>query len=295
VSTVARPRPPAAPPGVGSLDAPPVASARSPRSVAHLATLALWDELALCPKPGLVSLRDAGAHDDMNAQTFVRSLFALRRHFAALAAAGADGAPFATLRDLGLRAEADMLRATGGVNTHRGAIFAVGLLCAAAARTGAVGAAPTDAVLRRVLRETWGPALAAHVPVSTSHGAMVARLHGTGGARSEAAAAFPAVFEVALPALRAARAANLGAREARMRALLALLAHIDDTNLLYRGGRAGLTFVQQRASALRDGDDAVVFAEAMHRDLVARGLSPGGSADLLSAALFVDAVQDAAR
>jgi triphosphoribosyl-dephospho-CoA synthase len=277
-----------------ALDAPPAAS-RAPRAVARLATLALWDELALCPKPGLVSLRDEGAHDDMDARTFVRSLFALRRHFAALAAAGAEGAPFATLRELGLRAEADMLRATGGVNTHRGAIFALGLLCAAVGRCGALGAAPSDATLRRVLRETWGPALAAHVPASTSHGAQVARLHGAGGARSEAAAAFPAVFDIALPALRAARGANRGARVARIRALLALLAHVDDTNILYRGGRAGLGFVQQRARALRAGDDAVAFAEAMHRDLVARGLSPGGSADLLSAALFVDAVQGAAQ
>ena len=274
-----------------AVDAPPTA----PRAFARLATLALWDELALCPKPGLVSLRDAGAHDDMSARTFVRSLFALRRHFAALAAAGADGAPFATLRDLGLRAEADMLRATGGVNTHRGAIFAVGLLCATVARASAFGAAPSDATLRRVLRDAWGPALAAHVPASTSHGALVARLHDAGGARGEAAAAFPAVFDIALPALRAARAANCNWRVARIRALLALLAHVDDTNILYRGGRAGLAYVQQRARGLRDGDDAIAFAEAMHRDLVARGLSPGGCADLLSAALFVDAVQGAAR
>lgn len=266
-------------------------AALTPRAIARLATRALWDELALEPKPGLVSLRDAGAHDDMTARTFVRSLFALRRHFAALAEAGARAASFAELRELGLRAEADMLRATGGVNTHRGAIFAVGLLCATVARGGAIGASPTDATLRHVLGETWGPALAAHAPPSTSHGALVARRHGAGGARDEAAAAFPAVFEIALPALRAARAANGGVRAGRIRALLALLANVDDTNVLYRGGVTGLAFVQHCARALRADDDVVAFAGAMHRELVARRLSPGGCADLLSAALFVDAAQ----
>lgn len=270
-----------------SLDAP-----QTPRTLARLATRALSDELALDPKPGLVSLRDAGAHADMNARTFVRSLFALRGHFAAFAAAGERAAPFAVLRELGLRAEAAMLAATGGVNTHRGAIFAVGLLCAAAARTQALGHALADEGLRRVLRETWGAALAAHAQGqdATSHGGRVARLHGAGGARAEAACAFPAVFEIALPALRARRGEP---RLARVLALLALIAHVDDTNVLHRGGRAGLSFVQRRARAVRAGNDVIAGARAMHGELVARGLSPGGCADLLAAALFVDAVTSA--
>ena len=275
---------------IASLHAP-----RTPGTLARLATRALWDELALDPKPGLVSLRDAGAHSDMSARTFVRSLFALRGHFAAFAAAGERAAPFAVLRELGLRAEAAMLAATGGVNTHRGAIFAVGLLCAAAARTQALGHALADDRLRRVLRETWGAALAAHAQAlnATSHGGRVAQLYGAGGARAEAASAFPAVFEIALPALRAGRANRGGPRRARVLALLALIAHVDDTNVLHRGGRAGLSFVQRRARAIRDGNDVVAGAQAMHGELVARGLSPGGCADLLAAALFVDAVTSA--
>jgi triphosphoribosyl-dephospho-CoA synthase len=280
--------------------APDVAGASpatlSPRAIAKLATRALWDELTLCPKPGLVSLRDAGAHDDMSARTFVQSLFALRRHFAALAAAGAAAAPFATLRALGVRAEADMLRATGGVNTHRGAIFCVGLLCAAAARARAIGDAPDDDTLRAVLRGAWGSALDAHVTSSAarSHGAQVAQRHGAGGARVQAAQGFPDVFDTALPALRAARTAGAGVRVARLRALLALMARVDDTNVLYRGGGAGLRFVQQQAREASASADIVRAAEAMHGELVARRLSPGGCADLLAAALFVDAVQDAA-
>ena len=87
--------------------------------------------MILYPKPGLVSLVDNGSHTDMNAATFMRSLFALRHYFAAICRAGAQAAPFSDLRRLGMAAERRMLAATGGVNTHRGAIFSIGLLCAA--------------------------------------------------------------------------------------------------------------------------------------------------------------------
>src|SRR5437868_5194115 len=107
--------------------------ASATRLIARAAITSLWHELALYPKPGLVSLRDSGAHCDMNASTFIRSLFALSRYFGEISDAGAAGAPFETLRALGIRAESRMLAATGGINTHRGAIFALGLLCATAA------------------------------------------------------------------------------------------------------------------------------------------------------------------
>ncbi len=265
------------------------------RALARHATRALWDELALYPKPGLVSPNDPGAHDDMDAGTFVRSLFALRRHWAALADAGARGAPFARLRALGDAAEAGMMAVTGGINTHRGAIFVVGLLCAAAARVAAQESAPSDDALRSALRRTWGAELDAHAvaPAGRSHGAIVSARHGAGGARREGALAFPAVFEIALPALRAARAAGEPTRVARLRSLIALLANVADTNVLYRGGPAGLAFVQRRAREIARDADLVAGAVSLHGELVARRLSPGGAADLLAAALFVDALQRA--
>ena len=104
----------------------------APAAIGRAATLALYDELSLAPKPGLVTLVDSGSHDDMDAYTFMRSLFALRHYFGQIAEAGFDGADFAVLERLGIEAEARMLAATGGVNTHRGAIFMLGLLCASA-------------------------------------------------------------------------------------------------------------------------------------------------------------------
>ncbi len=275
----------------------PAGAARSPRALARLASRALWHELVLHPKPGLVSLHDTGAHTDMDARTFVRSLFALRPHFAALAGAGANDTPFSTLRAIGIDAEAAMLAATAGVNTHRGAIFAVGLLVAAVARVEARAERISDATLRSHLRAAWGEALAAHSPPpgAPSHGTAAARRHGVGGARLEAARAFPAVFDIALPALRRARQRGRSEQCARLAALFALLAHVDDTNVLHRGGAAALAFVQACGRDFARVPDPLAYAAATHREFVARRLSPGGSADLLAAALFVDSVQDARR
>src|SRR5450830_1577900 len=109
------------------------------RKMAREAVRSLYQELVLYPKPGLVSLVDNGSHQDMDAATFMRSLFSLRRYFLAIAEAGARGAPFSLLKQLGVQAERRMLSATGGVNTHRGAIFSLGMLCAAVAWSRAQG------------------------------------------------------------------------------------------------------------------------------------------------------------
>ena len=277
---------------------PSTASSDATRNIGRAAVRSLWRELALYPKPGLVSLRDAGAHDDMDADTFIRSLFALSRYFSDIAAAGAAGAPFRSLCDLGIRAEAAMLAATQGANTHRGAIFALGLLSAALARTIARGEPPDDAAVRRTLLANWGADLASvrPRPGCSSNGVHVARRYGATGARGEALRAFSSVFDVALPALRQALARGCDARRARISALFALLAHVEDTNILHRGGVEGLAFVRRLAREFRDaGDvhvpDALARAEAIHRMFVARRLSPGGCADLLSATLLVHDIQ----
>ncbi len=282
-----------------ALDLAPEPTSASAATIARSAIASLWAELALFPKPGLVSLRDSGAHADMDASTFVVSLFALSRYFADIAAAGGQRAPFARLQALGIRAEAAMLAATDGVNTHRGAIFTLGLLCAAAARAHAIGAAPTDGTLRRILVNEWCAALASTASASRSHGATAMARYGAPGARGEALYAFPSVFEVALPALRAAIVRSCDARLARLSAFFALLAHVDDTNVLHRAGAAGLALVQRRAREFRSaGDvhsrDAVPRALSIHREFVAHRVSPGGSADLLAAAIFVDRIQRAA-
>jgi len=270
--------------------APPL----TPAVIGRAATLALHDELSLAPKPGLVTLIDSGSHDDMDAHTFMRSLFSLRRYFAQIAEAGACGADFAVLERCGIAAEARMLAATGGVNTHRGAIFMLGLLCAAA---GAVcrerGAASHPAQLRDALRRHWGDALASRSqrpPVLP--GGIAARRHGLRGASEEAALAFPVLFETALPALTGAKARGLTPSQARLDTLFHIIAVLDDSNLAHRGGLAGLRYAQRTARAFLDRGgvarpDGLQEAQAIADDFVLRRLSPGGAADTLAAACWI--------
>jgi triphosphoribosyl-dephospho-CoA synthase len=282
-------------------DVPAAALRRDDRSrrIGRLAARSLWQELALHPKPGLVSLRDPGAHRDMDATTFMRSLFVLRPWFVELAAAGARSARFTDLRALGVHAEAAMLSATGGINTHRGAIFTLGLLAAGAGALAARGLPIGDTALRTIIAAQWGTALACEwrPAYAASHGAHVERRYGVHGARGEAVHGFPAVFEVALPALRAALRCGASATHAQLAAFFALLARVDDTNVLYRSGRRGLAFVQRAArDYIADGDalsaNGLARAADLHRAFVERRISPGGCADLLAAALFVHALED---
>lgn len=276
----------------------PASLADSLRLIGRLATLALYQELALAPKPGLVSFQDNGSHDDMDATTFMRSLFALRSYFPAIALAGAQRASLAALERLGLQAERRMLEATGGINTHRGAIFALGLLCAAAGRLAGQGAPLEAAALRATLEEHWGDALreraarAAAAP-ARSKGQRAARAHGLRGAGQEAAEGFPVIFEVALPALRAARRAGATSDAALVHGLFASIAALADTNLVHRGGIEGLHFARAEARTFLAAGGAMQpgwrdAAQAVHRRFVARRLSPGGSADVLACAWWVD-------
>jgi triphosphoribosyl-dephospho-CoA synthase len=261
------------------------------RCIGREAIRSLHAELVCAPKPGLVSPSDAGAHSDMNAATFVRSLFALRHAFTMLAAAGAADAQLALLRRIGLAAEQRMLAATGGVNTHRGAIFTLGLLAAAAAH--AHGCRAHAGVMGDIVRRRWGAALLEVPAGHRSHGLGVLGRYGASGARGQAASGFPAVFGIGWPALREAQARGASANVARIHALFRLIAQTGDTNLLHRAGPEGLAFA--RASAFGFLARGSVFrphwqadARAIHRAFVARNLSPGGTADLLAASIFVE-------
>lgn len=263
------------------------------RRIAVLAVRSLHTELRLHPKPGLVTPLDKGSHVDMTADTFLSSLFALRHYFVHIAQAGFDKAPFAVLRELGIAAECTMMRATGGVNTHRGAIFAVGLLAAAiGAAIGAASSSHTKKILdasdiQRALQQRWGEALQAHAHCSDRSDVLI-----IDGARAEAAGGFTSVFDVALPALRRSLALQRGWHHACVETLFTLIAHIDDTNVVHRGGHAGAaearTLARQFIDAGATGNpDWERHAEQISTRFVALNLSPGGAADLLAATCLV--------
>lgn len=277
----------------------PARDMMGPALIGRWAQAALTVEAALWPKPGLVTPRDSGAHHDMAYGTFQRAIAALADYFPAIAAAGAAGAGFGTLKRLGIAAERRMLAATGGVNTHRGAIFSLGLLTAAAGWRQSRGSGARDGgSLGDLVARLWGEEILATATAddaADSHGIRAVRRYGAVGARAEAAAGFPTLFRVAVPALRAATA-RFADEMALVQTLFAIMAALEDTNLLHRGGPAGLALVRDQARGfLAAGGvaapDWLERALALHRLCVVRHLSPGGAADMLAAAWFVRQIE----
>lgn len=261
-----------------------------------LARDALTRELHLELKPGLVTPTALGSHTDMDHRTFEASIAALEGYFADCVMLGARGCALQDLQRRGLRAEQAMFAATQGINTHKGAVFTLGLLAAAAGVQLATGKHLQPVVLGEVVVGCWAEAIllseSTMVAPSPTHGARMKQTLGLPGAREQAAAGFPLLFDVTLVQLQHALEAGRSADEAALHALLATLAELPDTNLAHRGGQAGLDWARAQAGTFMAAGG--VFApgwrdalQALCRSFAERRLSPGGSADLLSAAWFL--------
>ena len=297
--------------------------------VAECALEALLLEVAATPKPGLVDRRNNGAHRDMNFYTFIRSALSLRPHFAIMAQAGQDLAQkppqelFNYVRILGLAAEKDMFAATNNINTHKGALFALGLLCASAGQ----------ACCRSADRSGWHPAalgqfvaqmsqglcqreladlntLAAQATNATqatgavslnnaepdikvrptaalTHGQRMYLQYGACGARGQAESGFAQVIEKYLPYLRDLKKQQLDQDEILVRTLLLIGADLDDTNILNRVGATKAAWAKEACAALHE--HYTHEAACQLDDLfIKERISPGGSADLLSVTIFLD-------
>jgi triphosphoribosyl-dephospho-CoA synthase len=265
-----------------------------------LAVSALLDEAELTPKPALVDRRGSGAHYDLDLARLRRSAQSLSEGFADMAkAARIEKSPL-RLREqigqVGRDMERRMLTATGGSNAHRGAIWALGLLVAAAAQ---------DRSERKVARIAATAAAIARLPDKfaprpLTNGEQVRLRFGATGARGEAQAAFPHVLGLGLPTLRAARERGAPENCARLDALMAIMASLDDTCLLHRGGVAALETAKAGARAvLAAGGTAAQAGQErllrLHDELMALWASPGGSADLLGVTLFLDRLEGGSR
>ncbi|HEY2440579.1 MAG TPA: triphosphoribosyl-dephospho-CoA synthase [Solirubrobacteraceae bacterium] len=259
-------------------------------ALARIAATALKREARLTPKPGLVDARGSGPHTDMDLSLLLASAETLEPFFAEIAEAAGSLPWGVALREeigaLGRRADAAMLADTGGVNTHRGALWALGLLVAgaASARSNEAHDIASRAGFLARLPDRFA------CQQTTSHGRLVARRYGTTGARGEAQAGFPHVVRVALPLLRGLEASEV---DRQLGALLASMSRLADTCVLYRGGRRGLRLVQDGARRVLAAGGATHPAgrrelAALDVELCAARLSPSGSADVLSAALFLE-------
>ncbi|PDO89314.1 triphosphoribosyl-dephospho-CoA synthase [Kosakonia pseudosacchari] len=261
--------------------------------LARTATLCLIDEARLSPKPGLVDSRGSGAHHDLTLELMERSAHSLTPTFQALAQQSwlrpADVALRQTIGRLGREGEQQMMAATGGVNTHRGAIWALGLLVSAVAMLG--GNAPAQAIAATAAKLAQLPDDAA--PKLFSKGLRATHRYRVPGAREEAQQGFPHIIKLALPQLQHSRQLGSNEAQARLDALMAIMTSLSDTCVLSRAGLEGLEAMRQGASAvLHAGGVASIAGQQALAELDARMLalnaSPGGAADLLAATLFLD-------
>jgi triphosphoribosyl-dephospho-CoA synthase len=273
----------------------PVRSVFAAEHLAELARQALVAEAELTPKPGLVDRRGAGAHSDLSLDLMRQSATAIAPYFEAMGDS-AQSMPFdrglrTEVAAIGRAAESAMLQATNGSNAHKGAIWILGLLVTAASRGIDLNPAEIaqDAAFLARLPDRAQPQL-------LSHGEVVRARYGATGARGEAFAGFPHVLHVGLPTLRAERNRARTETNSRLWALLNIMARLEDTCVLYRGGAEGLAIVRKGASdALLAGGPGSVAGELamlrLDRELLIRNISPGGAADLLAATLFLDALE----
>lgn len=274
-----------------------------PYIIAHLATQALQAELDTTPKPGLVDKDNNGAHHDMDYALMQRSIDTLHPYFVKLALLGfADTLPSHTsIRDIGIEAEKAMLAATNGVNTHKGALFSMGLAVVAAAHEERKIAANEEQILKErnggedvlVSLQTTIKALAACFPDTNGTHGSKAKLLSKGttaikGALDNAREGYEMLFAEWLPFYIERRKEHDAYTPHKT--LLRIMCDLDDTNVIYRTDLATAEEVKQEARALLDN-----FAEAALKDMdrryTARNISPGGAADMLSLTIFIGSIQ----
>lgn len=240
-------------------------------TLGEMAENALLAEVHFTPKPGLVDEANNGAHRDMDVPLFERSAHALRPYFEEFVRLGIQGASPAALQQAGVRAEQAMFAATGGVNTHKGAIYSGALLLHAAGR---LLSGEEEGNLCELAAQT-----AAAIPAPTgTHGAAVRAC--CGGIRTEAVSGYPTAQAV----LRQLR------QSGPLDALLLSMSRLDDSTLWHRGGAEGAQLVRSRAADIlaAPASEREARTRRLDAELIERNLSPGGSADLLAMAFFLE-------
>lgn len=266
--------------------------------IAVRAYLALTQEVSVTPKPGLVDRNNCGSHRDMDIRYFFASANALRPFLCRFAEEGyltRDADPketFRRIRSIGMEAEKAMLNATGGVNTHKGAIFSLGILCAAAGRLTPEEWLP-ETILSLCADMTKGVVESDFAGITADNaktaGERLYALYGITGVRGQAEQGFPAVKDAGLPILQKGLAGRLSLNDAGAAALLHLLAATDDTNLIARSNRQTQLEVRNQIADLLVNEPfpSRESIEELDREFIEKNLSPGGSADLLALCFFL--------
>ena len=252
-----------------------------PYLVADLAERALRRELDTTPKPGLVDRQDNGAHKDMDYALMSKSISALRPYLTRLAVESAKDIDPAKIKEIGIEAEKAMLKATGGVNTHKGALFCIGLSVAAASYL----ASTTGSVEAYSFKELVSRAASEIPSARGTHGAEAKRSFKAVGALENARAAYPELFADWLPYYRSLEDDPFRCHKT----LLHIMTTLDDTNILHRRGAEGLAHAEAEAARLLE-DFSESGLSSLNKDFIRENISPGGSADMLSLTIFIESI-----
>ena len=270
--------------------------AQKAADIGNKAVYALICEVYATPKPGLVDLNNTGSHTDMDLRMFAASAEALGPYFTACARIGMETAglapaeTFSRLRTEGLAAEPVMYMQTNGANTHKGAIFTMGLLCGAAGRT---DSRQPEVILTEVAAMTAGLCQKDFAGITEETAATAGQTlyakYGITGIRGQAEAGYPALLQVGLPVLEKGLTQGLDLNDAGCGALLHLLCAVTDTNMIARSNLDTAEAMTDKIAAILletpYPDKAVI--EALDGEFIEKNLSPGGAADLLAATYFL--------
>lgn len=266
--------------------------------ITELALRSLLYEISVTPKPGLVDRINNGAHNDMDFFTFLDSCCTLIPYFKTCVSLGLrytslDIKEFLMLlRTEGVMAEEKMFAATCGVNTHKGAIFSLGLLCAAAGR---IAAREHNLDVECLCNEVQNIAKYTledydfKISSGTITGGELAYIkHGITGIRGEAASGFLNVRKIGLPELRKQLEHNKSLNDAGVFALLHLMKYTSDTNVIKRGGKEALDDLKGKAGRIvNQGFPNMEDVKKLDEYLTKKNISPGGCADLLAVTFFL--------
>ncbi len=268
------------------------------KDIGRLALEAMLAEVSATPKPGLVDRNNAGAHSDMSFFTFMKSAAGLRNAFDEFARAGSEASSpremFPVLRRIGLVAEGDMFEATGGINTHKGEIFSLGVLSACAAHLAGLGQVLTGESVAEMagvvcagLCERDFSQTRKKAPSLLTKGERVYLEHGISGIRGEAENGYPIVRTTGLPAMKKYISLGFSMNDALAFVLMHIIAVNYDTNIISRHDIAAVQEVMSTAQRLIAEGLTIEKIAQLDEDFTARNISPSGSADLLAVTYFL--------
>jgi len=277
------------------------------KDLSVFATKALLHEVSLSPKPGLVDRYSNGSHSDMDFAVFLNSSAVLSVYFREIAEFGfsfssancKDALP--KLRQIGLQMEEDMFNETHGVNTHKGAIFLLGFSLFVSANQIKSQNFSYQSFVNQI-KELNGDLVENELGKKLyfskkTHGEeCFEKFGGKGkGIRGEIQSGLPCIFNYAIPVLSShldliEKETDDVIHKGLMHTLLILIAHNNDSNILYRKGEKildELKGISRQAFNVFGTKTFDLEYQVLIEYCEENRISPGGSADLLAVAYFV--------